>query len=114
MLLLVSHDLFFGSKITGTAQALGLKMQVAGTCAGAVAAVQAGEFQAILLDLTLPQLQIETLVSALPTPRPEIVAFGPHVETALFEAARQAGCELVLPRSKFSATLPELLGKYVT
>lgn len=38
------------------------------------------------------------------------IGFASHVDTALIEAAREAGCGLVLPRSKFFAGLPELLG----
>lgn len=36
-----------------------------------------------------------------------VVGFGSHVDTALLDTARAAGCE-VLPRSKFFARLDEL------
>jgi hypothetical protein len=34
------------------------------------------------------------------------------VETARLQAARDAGCDVVLPRSRFSAELPRLLEEY--
>ena len=40
------------------------------------------------------------------------VAFGPHVEADALAAAKAAGCQVVIPRSKFSAELPELIRQY--
>lgn len=37
-----------------------------------------------------------------------VIGFGSHVDAALLEAARAAGCSEVLPRSKFFAHLAEL------
>jgi len=41
------------------------------------------------------------------------VAYGSHVDKARLDAARAAGCDEVLPRSKFSAELPDLLRRYL-
>jgi hypothetical protein len=38
------------------------------------------------------------------------IGFGSHVDHALLDAARQAGCTEVLPRSAFFRRLEELLG----
>ncbi len=38
------------------------------------------------------------------------IGFGSHVDRELLEAARAAGCDEVLPRSRFFAHLGELLG----
>ena len=38
------------------------------------------------------------------------IGFGSHVDEALLAAARAAGCQEVLPRSRFFARLPDLLG----
>lgn len=38
-----------------------------------------------------------------------VVAFASHVDTATIEAAKQAGCEQVLPRSVFFRNVAELL-----
>jgi hypothetical protein len=38
-----------------------------------------------------------------------VVAYGSHVDTATLRAAREAGCDVVLPRSKFVEELPTAL-----
>ena len=43
-------------------------------------------------------------------PHSRIVAFGPHVDDAALEAARQAGIDEVMPRSRFFRQIDELLG----
>ena len=43
-------------------------------------------------------------------PHSRIIAFGPHVDDAALEAARDAGIDEVIPRSKFFRQLNELLG----
>lgn len=43
------------------------------------------------------------------TPHSRIIAFGPHVDDAALEAARQAGIDDVMPRSQFFRQINELL-----
>ncbi len=81
--ILVSRDLFFASKITGTAAALGFQVGVEGN--PATAAIKAAEptCRCVILDLTLPDLSVSDLLAALPAAhRPAVIAFGPHVDTA--------------------------------
>ena len=40
---------------------------------------------------------------------PTIIGYGSHVDTATLKAARDAGCDVVLPRSKFVEELAHLL-----
>ena len=40
----------------------------------------------------------------------QIVAFGPHEDTAAMERARELGCAQVLNKGRFSATLGQLVG----
>jgi DNA-binding NarL/FixJ family response regulator len=42
-------------------------------------------------------------------PRPRVVGFGSHVDRALLDRARAAGCDEVLARSAFFGRLPDLL-----
>jgi hypothetical protein len=42
-------------------------------------------------------------------PRARIIVFGPHVDHAVLEAAREVGVDDVLPRSTFFKTVGELL-----
>ncbi len=41
-----------------------------------------------------------------------VCGFVSHVQTDLIEAAREAGCDLVLARSAFASDLPQLLAKF--
>jgi CheY-like chemotaxis protein len=108
--LLISRDLFFSSKVTGTAAELGFRVAVEGNVAEAASKAAHSTFRCILLDLAMPGLKVADVVGALPQAnRPTVIAFGSHVDTARLDEARQAGCDEVMPRSKFSATLPEIL-----
>ena len=68
--------------------------------------------QLIEADLVLVDLARVDDLSAVrrAAPRSRIVAFGPHVDDAALEAARQAGIDEVMPRSKFFRQINELLG----
>lgn len=108
--LLLSANLFFASKVTGTAQALGYQVDLVAKPEMVAECVASGAYRCLFIDLGTPGLQIGELIAALPAEAPlRRLAFGPHVETALFEAARAAGCDEVLPHSRFSGQLPQLL-----
>jgi CheY-like chemotaxis protein len=116
--LLISRDLFFISRVTGTASSLGIEMQVAANAQAAAQIANAETFQCIFIDLADEGLDVSEFfasykarpsVSDLPVP---VIAFGSHVATARLQAAREAGCTDVMPRSRFSTSLPELLQKH--
>ena len=108
--LLISRDLFFTSKVTGTAAALGLSVQTVGDPNVAINRAVNGDCRVLFLDLADDSLDVAALLARLPREnRPVVIAFGSHVATARLESARVAGCDEVMPRSKFSATLPEIL-----
>ena len=46
--------------------------------------------------------------------RPRVVAFVSHVDVDLADRARSAGADEVMPRSRFSQTLPQLLADHAT
>ena len=101
--LLVTGDLIFSTKITGTARALGMEMAVAASPAAAAEQLAAGRTKCVFLDLGLAGLtreQIQQLLQAAAgTP---VVAYGSHVDTAQLDAARTAGCTEVMPRSRLA------------
>jgi len=112
--LLLSDDLIFTSRIAGTAKELGLTVQ-------AVRSQQALEELAahyaprcVMLDLANPGLNVSELVARLKSggAPPYVVAYGSHVHAAALKAARDAGCDLVLPRSKFVEELPHALPRW--
>lgn len=111
--LLISPDLFFTSKVTGTAQALGLRVDSVDDIATAISRLQGGDIGCILLDLAAPRISVADLLSAMPdSARVPIFAFGSHVNVELLESARSAGAE-VMPRSQFTATLPDILRQHL-
>ncbi len=115
--LLLCRDLIFISKITGTAKELGCRMVVAGDPASALRAIDSGRPQAVFVDLSAGDLLVGVL--ALETyqkaalPGTTFLAFGSHVDAQALAAARSAGCDPVMPRSKFSAELPALIKRYL-
>ena len=113
--LLLSRDLIFTAKITGTARALGHRVIVAGNTALATAMIDQWKPKVVFVDLSAGELVSAPALAAFQkaaAPGTPFVAFGSHVDTLALEAARAAGCDPVLPRSKFSAELPELIRKY--
>lgn len=109
MIILITRDLFFGSKVSGTAQALGLSVTTCAALDRLRELLQDVAVSGIILDLSsdIPPADITTAIpDGRPIPR---LAFGPHVENQRLESARAAGFEQVLPRSRFSAELPQLL-----
>lgn len=111
--LLISPDLFFTSKVTGTAQALGLRVDSVDDISTAVTRLQSGDIGCVFLDLAIPRASVAELIAAMPvSARVPIIAFGSHVNVELLESARAAGAE-VMPRSQFSATLLVVLRQYL-
>jgi hypothetical protein len=111
--LLVSSDLFFTSKVTGTAQALGLRVDNVDDLAAAVTRLQAGGIACVFVDLAAAYASVGAIIAALPPDsRMPVIAFGSHVATDILESARAAGAE-VMPRSQFSATLPDILKRHL-
>lgn len=87
--LLICSDLFFTSKVTGTAQALGLRVDAVDDIVSARLRLEAGDIGCVLLDLAAPRVSIVELVAAMPeSARVPIIAFGSHVNVELLESAR--------------------------
>lgn len=117
MIVYCCQDLIFATKIHSTVQALGL------VCRPARDAVALGnrldriddgkpndEVVAVLIDLTMGDRAIGLIELVKGhDPAIPIVAFAPHVEVKLLEAARACGADRVMPRGAFSAQLPDLL-----
>jgi hypothetical protein len=61
----------------------------------------------VIVDLTRVPQPAEIRRAA---PRARIVGFGPHVDGEVFDTARAAGIDDVMPRSMFFRTVDELLG----
>jgi CheY-like chemotaxis protein len=114
--LLLSDDLMFTSRITGTAHSLGLSIKPVRSVVALQTLVQQQTPSCVIVDLANPGLVIADLIGWLHTscvPVPRVVAYGSHVDTATLQAAREAGCDVVLPRSKFVEELPSKLPEWM-
>lgn len=109
MLLFITDDLVFPSRVRGVAQPLGVEMQVARPADMAACAAQDVTLAFIDLATTGPATADVLGVIRQRWPLARTVAFGPHVDVALLHSAQAAGCELVLPRSQFAQRLSELV-----
>jgi AmiR/NasT family two-component response regulator len=114
--LLLSRDLIFTSKVTSTARELGHQVLVAGNTALASAMIEQWHPRVVFVDLAAGELASTAAIlafKAVAEASTPFVAFGSHVDAASLDAARAAGCELVLPRSRFSTELPELIVRFL-
>src|SRR5947209_12750869 len=104
--LLLSRDLIFTAKITGTARALGHRVMVAGDAALASDMIARWRPKVVFVDLSSGDLASPAALVALRklAPKTPFVAFGSHVDTEALAAASAAGCDPVLPRSRFAST----------
>lgn len=102
-------DFVFRSRIVATAERVGVYVQPTGNRAGFAAALP--QALALVIDLKAEGEGTLELVEQARQMRPDlpIVGFLPHVEVELRKRARTAGVSPVLPRSKFTETLPDLL-----
>ena len=109
--LVVVPDLFFGTRIATTAQHLGVAIEQA-ELSRALEQCRARRPDLVILDLHAfgdPLALARSLKSDATTRDIPLVGFYSHVDQALREAALAAGVDQVLPRSAFTAKLPEIL-----
>jgi DNA-binding NarL/FixJ family response regulator len=114
--LLLSDDMIFTSRITGTARDLQCTVQAGRSVEALQALVQRQAPRCVIVDLANPGLMIADLIGWLRascSPMPRVVAYGSHVDKATLRAAREAGCDVVLPRSKFAEDLPHALPEWM-
>ncbi len=100
---LLSDDLIFSSRITGTARAHGGTLTVFRD-AEKLLDILTAQPVAIILDLHNTTLNLTIFLAKLRadfSPIPKVIAYGSHVDAERLRAARSAGCDLVLPRSAF-------------
>ena len=115
--LILSDDLVFVSRIAATAQAAGLVVRQARTPAELIALAAKNPPPGVILDLQNPGLDLPGLLTELRSVcpvMPRVTAYGSHVEADLLRSAREAGCDLVLPRSKFVKELDSQIAPWLT
>jgi len=109
--LLLCKDLFFSSQLHGAIQRAGLTGRTCLSVSGCLDQFQNGGITDIIVDLQLPDLDLNALRAGAPAPC-RLTVFGPHVHEDLFQMAQQAGCDAILTRGQASAKLDSLLKQW--
>jgi CheY-like chemotaxis protein len=111
-ILLLTNDLMASSRAAGTARQSGTTLHTVANSVAALQQLQEAAYSLAIVDLTTVGSAIGALVEDLKRIQPElsIMAYGPHVQEHLLEAARSAGCDRVLTRGQFHAQMTEIIG----
>ena len=109
-ILLVSPDLMVGSRLSGLARAAGHSLEQRHAVAPAAG------FDLVMLDLQGLPAGPAAAIAALRAPGPDgvgprLVAFGPHVATALLDEARAAGADAVVSRGEMLGGFAAVLAR---
>ncbi len=109
----VVDDLFFASKIRGTAEELSVRPRFARSIEVTIEAARRDPPALIICDLhsqkvnpmdLAKQLKADEQLRSIP-----LLGFFSHVQTELQQQAEEAGFDQVIPRSAFSKYLAEIL-----
>ncbi len=105
------RDLFFRAKIDAVASVVGAEVEYASSLDAVATRISATHPSIIFTDLsdaTFPALEtLKQIRAAAPAAR--VIGFASHVDLKSLKAAREAGYDLTLSRSEFTAQLPDLL-----
>jgi DNA-binding NarL/FixJ family response regulator len=105
-------DLFFLAKVRETAKQTGVSLETVSTGEQLVKVAARSPAALLLVDLNARQGALEAVEQLCAqnggNPR-RMIAFLSHVQTDLAERATAAGCSEVMPRSKFTQNLAEIL-----
>ena len=113
---MLCDDLIFFSRVAGTARAAGLVVKQVRTPDAMVDAAKQASPNCVILDLQNEGLELAAFLAQLREAcpvMPRTVAFGSHVEAETLRAARQLGCDLVMPRSQFAEKLEDSLKEWL-
>ena len=112
MVILVSGDLMFWAQVRAAAERAGIEIIRVDDEAGMEAAFAREGTTKVLVDLGVAGIDPfpwARRFKEIPEP-PLLVAFGSHVDEARLRAAADAGFDVVMPRSRFSRSVADLLG----
>ena len=114
----VVDDLFFASKIRGTAEQVGARVRFVRSITDAIAKGRDEAPSLIIADLNATCCDALELARTLKTDDSlagvPLLGFFSHIQTELQQAAIAAGYDQVMPRSAFTKNLSEILaGKQI-
>jgi len=102
-------DLFFQMKVLETAKQLGMQFKVANTAESLMELI-ATSSKLVIIDLNARNGAIQAIERVRAGKNSvRMVGFLSHVQVDLAEQARAAGCDEVMPRSKFTQNLAQIL-----
>ncbi len=103
------EDIFFLAKMKETAKQTDVTLETAGTAEALAEAARADTTSLLIVDLNARgSIEAIEMLNAAGNTLP-VIAFFSHVQAELAERARVAGCKQVMPRSKFTRELAEIL-----
>jgi PleD family two-component response regulator len=109
------EDLLFRSKISETAEQLGIEARFPRSKEKVLDSLRESPPDLLVLDLNSARFEplelLQTVKSNDTTRNVTTVGFLSHVQKDLAVAARQAGCDRVMARSAFSKDLPRILAE---
>jgi hypothetical protein len=117
MILYCASDLIWATRIRSTAEALGIPSRPARNLEMLQARLEDSPVRGMIVDLETGETALSLITAvrgwmATEKGRPvSIVAFGPHVNVEMLEAARAAGADQVFVRGAFDRALPQLLNQ---
>ena len=110
---IVVDDMFFAAKINAAASQAGREVERVRSREQLEQEISANPPSLLIVDLnsehldpleTIRHFKAHTHLSAVP-----IIGFVSHVQTDLIRSAQDAGCDYVLPRSRFTQLLSEII-----
>lgn len=110
----VLNDLIFSTKIVGTARALGIEALSVNSPDALDAALADGNVRLVIVDMDAHgDTAVESIRrAAAHDSTPTTLAFYSHMRADHAASATEAGATIAMPRSRFSAELPQILGEY--
>lgn len=115
--LMLCDDLIFFSRVSGAARASGVSVRMVRTADDLLKAAQEAPPSGVIVDVHNPGLDLAELLAKLKevcTTMPRVIAYGSHVEAQVLRAARQAGCDRVMPRSQFVQELESEVANWLS
>ena len=107
----LTSDLFFSSRVTSLAREHGWPLEMAASIDAVRGKIADRDIVLLIIDLGKFAARVPELLGELRPGRAEmhVVAYGPHVNEAALESARQAGCDEVLSQGQFSQLAGQIL-----
>ncbi|PHR98730.1 MAG: hypothetical protein COA78_25800 [Blastopirellula sp.] len=111
IIIYLTADLMFSSRVSSYAKEIGADLRVAISGPQCINAINQNKVDRVLVDLNVPKLDIEELMTQIKATGQDldVIAYGPHVQIELLEAAKAAGCDVVLSKGQFNQQIEALV-----